>query len=167
METRLDLRRLNKILALLIEEIDQTDFRTADVSRQWHFMHSMSCPQLIKPEARKRGLSMELAAIAAALHDYGLLKTGKKENHAEAGAARIDAFLDRYNSLYGSKRGYITLKERSIISYAILHHSEKQIDSEEPYTELLKDIDCLDRYLHGVPTGGEYLKRVRKFMDEL
>ena len=167
MTTRLDFRRLNKILPMLITQIEQSDFSKADISKQWHCMHIMSCSQLIKPEAEKRGLLMELAAITAALHDYGLLITGRKENHAKQGAALIGDFLDSYNTLFGESRGIITQKERKIITYAVLHHSEKEIDSGEPYTELLKDIDCLDRYLHGVPTGGAYLKRAEHILHNM
>ncbi len=161
---RLDFRRLNRIIGMLIETLDTCDFSESEVTRQWHCMHIMSCSQLIKPEAGKRGISMELAAITAALHDYGLIITGKKENHAEKGAEMLRDFIDSYNSKYGDRRGIITDEEFEIIKHAVQHHSEKEIDSKEPYTELLKDIDCLDRYLHGVYTEGEYLKRVKKLL---
>ncbi len=166
MKPQLNFRRLNKILSLLIAEIKQTDKKTSEVSEQWHYMHIMGCSQLAKLEARKRGLSMELAAIAAALHDYGLLKTGKKENHARIGAELIDTFIDSYNDLSGEKRGRISSGERAIIKSALRHHSEKEIDSGEPYTELLKDVDCLDRYLHGVLTEGAYMQRVEKILKD-
>ncbi len=159
MKSRLDFRRLNKVLSMLLKEIKCSDFAAAEVSEQWHCMHIFSCSQLIKPEAEKRGLSMELSAIIAALHDYGLLKTGRKADHARRGAALIDEFINSYNRQFGGRRGEITEKERKIIRGAILHHSEKAEDSGEPYTELIKDIDCLDRYLHGVPTEGAYLER--------
>ena len=164
MTTRLDFRRLNKILSMLITQIEQSDFSTADVSKEWHYMHIMSCSQLIKPEAGERGLSMELAAITAALHDYGLLLTGKKENHAKTGASLLGGFIDSYNTLFGESRGIITQEERKIIMYAVLHHSEKEINSGEPYTELLKDVDSLDRYLHGILTDGAYLKRAANIL---
>ncbi len=136
----------------------------SEVSLQWTYMHLFSCSQLIKVYALEKGLSMELAAMTAALHDYGLLCTGIKQNHAETGADRLDDFLDTYNSLYGEKRGLVTPDERGIIRYAVRHHSEKEIVSDEPYLELLKDIDSLDRYLHGVPTGGVYLERVQRYI---
>ncbi len=162
---RLDFRRLNRITGMLMEILDTYDFSESEVTRQWHYMHIMSCSQLIKPEAGKRDISMELAAITAALHDYGLIVTGKKENHAEKGAGMLRDFINSYNRRYGDKRGIITDEEFEIIRHAVLHHSEKEIDSGEPYTELLKDIDCLDRYLHGVYTEGEYLERVKKLLS--
>lgn len=137
----------------------------SEVSLQWTCMHLFSCSQLIKVYALEKGLSMELAAMTAALHDYGLLCTGIKKNHAETGADLLDDFLDKYNNLYGEKRGLVTLDERGIILNAVRHHSEKEIVSDEPYLELLKDIDSLDRYLHGVPTGGIYLERVQRYIQ--
>lgn len=162
MTRKLNFRRLNKVIAMLFELVEKMDNKSSEVSKQWHYMHIVSCSQLIKPEAKKRGLSMELAALAAALHDYGLLITGKKENHAETGALMLNNFFKEYNREFGPQRGKITEEEQKIITSAVLHHSEKDIDSNESYTELLKDIDCLDRYLHGVLTEGTYLRRVRK-----
>lgn len=164
---KLNFRRLNKVIAMLFELVEKMDNKSSEVSKQWHYMHIVSCSQLIKPEAQKRGLSMELAALAAALHDYGLLITGKRENHAETGALLLDNFFNEYNKKFGPQRGEITEKEQKIITSAVLHHSEKDIDSNESYTELLKDVDCLDCYLHGVLTEGTYLKRVRKLYKNI
>lgn len=165
MEAKLNFRRLNRILSMLLEVIERINSQDAEVSKQWHYMHIFSCSQLIKPAAQKKGLSMELAAIIAALHDYGLLVTGEKERHAEKGADLADVFLDQYNRDFGEERGVITAEERTIIKNAIFHHSEKDIDSGEPYLELLKDIDCLDRYLHGVLTEGVYMERASKIFS--
>lgn len=165
MDNRLDFRRLNKILSMLTEKIVSSFPADSEVSLQWTYMHLFSCSQLIKIPAYNLGLSMELAAITAALHDFGLLSTGIRKDHAAAGASMLDGFLDRYNDLYGEKRGIVTDKEKGIIINAVRHHSEKDVDSSEPYLELLKDIDSLDRYLHGVPTEGAYMERVLKYMD--
>jgi len=164
-ENRLDFRRLNKILGMLTEKISLGFPEYSEVSLQWTYMHLFSCSQLIKIPAFNLGLSMELAAIAAALHDFGLLSTGIMKDHGAAGASLLDDFLNRYNNLYGKRRGIVTDEERGIIINAVRHHSEKAIYSSEPYLELLKDIDSLDRYLHGVPTDGAYLERVLKYMD--
>ena len=161
---KLDFRRLNKILAMLMDKAASDFPEKSEVSLQWTYMHLFSCSQLIKVYALKQGLSQELAAIAAALHDYGLLCTGIKDNHAETGADLLDDFLDRYNTMYGERRGFVTGEERSIIIHAVRHHSEKEDISDEPYLELLKDVDSLDRYLHGVATGGAYLKRVQRYI---
>lgn len=34
-------------------------------------------------------------------------------------------------------------------------------------TELFKDVDSLDRYLHGIETDSAYLKRCNKVLKEL
>ena len=39
--------------------------------------------------------------------------------------------------------------------------------SDDPYTELLKDVDSLDRYLHGVSTEGSYATRCLNVLKEL
>lgn len=36
-----------------------------------------------------------------------------------------------------------------------------------PYVELLKDVDSLDRYLHGIITDGSYATRCQKVFQEL
>ena len=161
---RLDFRRLNKILSMLKDRIDSDFPKESEVSRQWSCMHLFSCSQLVKVPALEKGLSMELAAITAALHDYGLLCTGIRDHHAEKGAALLDGFLDRYNELYGGSRGIVTKKERGIIKHAVRHHSEKNVYSDDPYLELLKDVDSLDRYLHGVVTEGDYLVRTMRYI---
>lgn len=39
--------------------------------------------------------------------------------------------------------------------------------SDDMLTELLKDVDSLDRYLHGIETDDAYLERCNKAMKEL
>lgn len=161
---RLDFRRLNKILSMLKDKIDSDFPKESEVSQQWTYMHLFSCSQLIKVPALEKGLSMELASITAALHDYGLLCTGIRDHHAETGAGLLDDFLDRYNDLYGGRRGIVTKDERDIIIHAVRYHSEKNVYTEDLYLELLKDMDSLDRYLHGVPTEGDYLARAMRYI---
>jgi uncharacterized protein len=50
---------------------------------------------------------------------------------------------------------------------AILQHSEKEIYSDDPFVELLRDVDSLDAYLHGVKIEGGRLERSKKVMKEL
>ncbi|WP_427340741.1 HD domain-containing protein [Caloranaerobacter sp. DY30410] len=42
-----------------------------------------------------------------------------------------------------------------------------EIISDNPFVEILKDVDSLDRYLHGVKTEGLYCKRCIKILKEI
>ena len=50
---------------------------------------------------------------------------------------------------------------------AITQHSDKDVYTGNSLAELLKDVDSLDRYLHGVKTEGAYLDRCRRVLKEL
>ena len=50
---------------------------------------------------------------------------------------------------------------------AVIEHSNKEKHSDDMLTELLKDVDSLDRYLHGIETDNAYLERCNKAMKEL
>jgi uncharacterized protein len=50
---------------------------------------------------------------------------------------------------------------------AITKHSDKETYSNDSFVELLKDIDSMDRYLHGIKTEGAYLERCNRVMKEL
>ena len=51
---------------------------------------------------------------------------------------------------------------------AIKVHSQKDIDSGDPFIELLKDADVLDRYLHWVKEDRKcYIERYEKVLTEL
>ena len=57
-------------------------------------------------------------------------------------------------------------EEEQLVS-AIICHSDKQTRTGDAFIELLKDVDSLDRYLHGVRTEGAYAERCRAVLDEL
>jgi len=106
-----------------------------------------------------------LAGIAAALHDIGAVVTGKHEGHAVAAEKYVVEFLTRYNN--ESKLYIITEEEMDRIMNAIVKHSEKDKDSNDRFVELLKDVDSLDRYFHGVKTEGAHFERCNRVMKEL
>lgn len=61
----------------------------------------------------------------------------------------------------------ITKEEAELIVNAIVQHSQKEIISDNPFVEILKDVDSLDRYLHGVKTEGAHRERCIKVLKEL
>lgn len=167
LQKRLSVRRLNRILTMLLSEVKNLTDEGRDLPIRWNIMHMYSSSQLAKLLALRRGMDPELAGIAAALHDIGVVMAKKHEGHAEAGIPYIHDFLDRYNREAKTKLSQITEEEREAIEKAVVHHSEKESNSDDPFTELLKDVDSIDAYLHGVEIGGERLERSKRVMKEL
>jgi uncharacterized protein len=61
----------------------------------------------------------------------------------------------------------VTEDEMESIVNAVRQHSGKEIYSDDPFVELLRDVDSLDAYLHGVMVGGGRLERSQRVMREL
>ncbi len=160
-------RRLNRILTMLLSDWKNLSDEGRDLPIRWNIMHMYSSSQLAKVLALRRGLDPEAAGIAAALHDFGVVMTKRREGHAKAGEHDVDHFIETYNSKEGIKIGLIGKEEKDRIIKAIIQHSEKDRDSGDPFVELLKDVDSLDRYLNGVKTEGAHLERCTKVMEEL
>lgn len=53
----------------------------------------------------------------------------------------------------------ITEKVKELIIEAVIQHSDKKTNSGNPYVEMLKDVDSIDRQLHGIETKDEYFER--------
>jgi uncharacterized protein len=138
-----------------------------DLPIRWNIMHMYSSSQLAKLLAMRRGIDPELAGIAAALHDLGVVMTKKHEDHAEAGEKYVHAFLEKYNLKLGAKLPPVTQEEIGQIVRAIVDHSKKEIYSSDVFVELLKDVDSLDGYLHGVKAEGGRLERCHRVLKEL
>jgi uncharacterized protein len=160
-------KRLNRMLTMLFYEWKDLTDEGRDFPIRWNIMHMYSSSQLAKILAMSRGLEPELAGIAAALHDMGVVMTGKHEEHAKTGERYVDDFIERYNSKAGIKLSPIDKEERDQIVRAIVQHSEKENDSGDPFVELLKDVDSLDRYLHGIKMEEAHVQRCNKVMKEL
>lgn len=164
---RLRVRRLNRVLSGLLSEMKDLTDDGRDLPIRWHIMHMYSCSQLAKLLAMRRGIELELAGIAAALHDLGAVMTGKRDRHAEVAATYVRDFLNRYHTEFGTTLPPITEEETDRILMATVRHSEKDTVSKDPLVELLKDVDSLDGYLHGVKTDGARLERCRRTLRDL
>jgi uncharacterized protein len=151
---------------LLHEMKDLTD-EGKDFPVRWNIMHMYSSSQLAKLLAIHRGMEPELAGIAAALHDLGVVMTKKHRGHAEAAPPYIYDFLGKYNRELGTKLTKVTEEEMEAVVKAVVQHSEKELNSNDPVVELLRDVDSLDAYLHGVEIEGGRLERCKKVMKEL
>lgn len=54
------------------------------------------------------------------------------------------------------------------IKWNMMHmYSSSQLATDDSFVELLKDIDSLDRYLHGIKSEGAYIDRCKEVFNEL
>ena len=77
----LNMNRVLRILFYVLDDIKEMN----DISRarpvNWMIMHMISCCQLTKLFAIKRGIDPEMAAITAVLYDVGVVFTNRVKNH--------------------------------------------------------------------------------------
>jgi uncharacterized protein len=166
----LDVRRVNRITSMLLEEMRTLTDEARDLPIRWNIMHMYSSSQLAKVLVLRRGMGeqvAELAAIAAALHDIAVVATKKHDRHAEVAGEYVRDAIAKYNNGPWTHLPKVTKEEEDMLVKAIVRHSEKDVYTSDPLTELLKDVDSLDRYLHGAKTEGAYLERCNRVMAEL
>lgn len=166
-QKRFSVRRLNRILTMLLTDMKDLKDEGRDFPIRWNIMHMYSSSQLAKLLAMHRGIGPELAGIAAALHDIGVVMTKKHEAHAEGAEKYVYEFLERYNIESGKKLRPVTKEEMEKVVKAIVKHSDKETNSHDLFVELLKDVDSLDGYLHGGKAEGARLERCKRAMEEL
>jgi hypothetical protein len=136
----------------------------------WELKHSTGCCQIARILAQKRGIDVTISETAALLHDIYVIVEGKYSGHAQHGAPLAKDILE--------KVGGFSPKQIATIVNAIAHHSEKEIYSDDPYIELVKDVDVFDCSLYRGAEGyyhlhkpepifREYYKRVQAVRAEL
>ncbi|MFA6329699.1 MAG: HD domain-containing protein [Candidatus Micrarchaeia archaeon] len=151
------------------------DSKVPDSEREssvvWELKHTSGCIQIARILAQKRGLDLEIAETAAALHDISVIQTGKYKDHGILGAKIAEKTLD--------ETGGFSEKEKKTIADAVRHHSEKDVvDSGNPYVELIKDADAFDCSLYSgaeeeykqskpAPVFEKYVQRIRRVRKEL
>lgn len=165
--SRLDVKRVNRLLSMLFDDLRMLSDEERDLPIRWSVMHMYSSSQLAKIIALRRGLDMELASIAAALHDIAVIITKKTENHAENSESYVKEMVDKYNNKCRKNLPMITEEEEIVLIDAIKKHSDKETYSEDAFVELLKDVDAIDRYLHGIKSEDAYLERCSRVLKEL
>lgn len=129
---KLSMRRLNRILTMLLSEMKDLTDEGRDLPIRWNIMHMYSSSQLAKLLAIHRGIDPELAGIAAALHDIGVVMTQKHEGHAEVAPQYVYDFLEKYNRESEGRLPKVIKEEMDTLVNAILQHSEKEIYSDDP-----------------------------------
>jgi uncharacterized protein len=149
-EAGLPVWRLNRVLAILqtrIETLSKEGNRETPIV--WSTAHMYTTTQLAKIVAIQRSLNPELAGLVCAFHDVHTLHTGKYQDHGLKALGYIQEIVREYNDKWSDQLGDISEAEVEIIYQAIRGHSDKNVVTELPYEELLKDVDSLDAFLHG------------------
>ena len=144
-----------KVVQLLLESKLPDSKRESSIV--WELKHSSGCLQIGRILAQKRNLNMEIAELACLLHDIYVIVEGKYEEHGKRGAEIARNMLEEF--------GDFTSEEISIITEAIAHHSEKQIHSNKPYVELVKDADVFDCSLYENAKGGYSLHKPKEIYE--
>lgn len=159
--------RLNIVLTIIQKKLEETTQVKRYLPLVWSQMHMYSTMQLAKLVALKRRIDPELAGLTCALHDVHTLLTGSTREHGENAAKHIFDIINEYNQNYQGKLPEITKEEVDRMIAAIAVHSDKTKVSSDPLAELLKDVDSLDSFLHGmiqgkdsgrIPRGNKILK---------
>ncbi len=117
----------------------------------WELKHSSGCCQIARILAQKRELDVEISEVAALLHDIYVAVEGKYSNHAKLGAPLAEKLLNEVG-------GFTPDQIKTIVS-AVAHHSEKEVYTDDPYIELVKDVDVFDCSLY---RGSEDYYRLHK-----
>jgi uncharacterized protein len=109
-------------------------------SKIFEFIHLAGTLQIGKLLADKRGLDVDLASSCIILHDIYAIINGKYKDHARLGAQIAEKILKEI--------GGFSSEEIGLIKKAVYHHSEKEIHSDNPYIELVKDADVFECSLY-------------------
>ena len=139
------MNRLLKLENLLLDVINQQEgkYMDRDETLNWERIHMASSARLAWEMALERkDADPEIAACAAAVHDFGRILTGRQKNHAEAGYEPVRTFL--------KESGLFTEEETEIIAMAVKNHSSKT-ETGTAVEEIVKDADVVDCYQYGYP----------------
>lgn len=154
------LSRFEKVERKVIELIFLSKIPDAkrEESRFFEFMHASGCMEVGRILAQKRNLSTDVAGVASILHDISVIISGTYQDHAKRGAPIAEKILKDI--------GGFSKKEIQTITNAVFHHSEKEIYSKEPYSELVKDADVFECSLYKGAEGSYRLHKPEKIFEQ-
>lgn len=130
------MRRLEKITEIVCKSLEQKCY---GYKLRLGYRHLFGVSTLCILIAKKRNLDEELAGCIGILHDYATYYTNTSFDHAHRSSMLAKDIL--INS------ELFTDDEIEIITKAIFHHSNKET-IDDIYSELIKDADVAERYLH-------------------
>lgn len=167
-----DLTRFEEVEKRVIELIMSS--KIPDNKREdsiiFEFMHAGGVIQIGRLLAQKRKLDVDIAGTASILHDIYVITNGTYKNHGPQGVPIAEKILKEI--------GGFSQKEIEIITGAVAHHSEKEIYTDKPIIELVKDADVFECSLYKNAQGfyklhkppqiyKEYVNRIKKVRKEL
>lgn len=162
----LNAKRAKRLIVMLYTEWKALDNEGRKIKMEWSIMHMFTSSQLAKLYALKFNLDPDLCSIIATLHDIATIEGKITDDHDKLATEYVLGAIQRYNDGGRYKLDPITPAETEIILGAITVHSDKEIYTEEPYTEMLKNVDSLEKYLHCVGADEEQQKRSRLLLKE-
>jgi HD superfamily phosphohydrolase YqeK len=160
-------KRLEKIVELLIEEIDANYAENRDQPLPWSINHMYTCAQFSKLVAIIRNIDPEIAGIAGAIHDLYVIRMGIFGEHGPKGEPLVRDFLNDYNVIYAEEYGEISAEDVEKICLATKYHTDKENFTDDKFIELIKDVDAFDRFLHGQDIPKHYLPRCKAVLKDL
>ncbi|MBN1622737.1 MAG: HD domain-containing protein [Clostridia bacterium] len=163
----LEIKRANRMMLMLFSEWKGHGNEGRPLKIEWNIMHMFTSSQLAKLYALKKGLDPEICALIAVLHDIAVVEGKFRENHDGLATEYVKGAIKRYNEGGRYKLEPITEKETETILSAVVVHGYKSDYSDNPYAEMIKDVDSLDAYLHGLDTQKDRHIRVSGFLEEI
>ncbi|MCK5757836.1 MAG: HD domain-containing protein [Clostridiales bacterium] len=164
---KLNVKRANRLMLMLYSEWKEHDNIDRPLKIEWNVMHMFTSSQLAKLYALKNDLDPELCAMIAILHDIAVVEGKFRKEHDELAGKYVLGAIKRYNDGGRYKLEPILPEETEIIISAVTVHGFKDVYTDNSYVEMLKNIDSLDAYLHGVRTEGSREERVEKILTDL
>ncbi len=124
--------------------------------RKFAYIHTYGVAQVVAILASLRNEDIELACIAAMLHDISLYAENCPHSvHAEHSATLAKHILEESN--------LFTEGEILTVCNAIACHSNKLSRQDSPFAETLKDADVLQHYLYNVNIPPNEKDKVRLY----
>ncbi len=163
---KLKIKRASRLMMMLYAEWKGHTNEDRPLKIEWNVMHMFTSAQMAKLYALKHDLNPELCAIIAALHDIATVEGKIRENHDKLATEYALGAIARYNDGGRYKLDPISKDETDIIIKAITAHSDKDNYTDNPYVEMMKNVDSIDGYLHGVKSEGARGERVEKILKD-
>lgn len=160
-------KRASRLLVMLYNDWKTYENDNRPLKIEWNMMHMFSSSQIAKIYALKNNLDPELCAIIAIFHDIAVVEGKIRENHDLLAEPYIIEAVRRFNNEYRKDLDMITEKELALILEAAAVHSDKEHFTDNGYIEMMKNVDCLDRYLYGIKSDGANAKRVSRMLNDL
>lgn len=135
------------------------------IPAEWSIAHMISVAQMMRLLALVRGLEPDISAIAGIFHDITTMETGEHQDHALHSPPYIKELVQAFNT--ENPQNMISKQELALLLEIVPLHSDKKTISENPYAEMLKDADAIDRYLHGIETKPHEVPRLQRALASL